>query len=384
MKNFWVLFRGSIALALATCMTCPPALALVTLNEGHDRINVSASMGITHDSNVFAQNGGKGDFMYSTGFTAEYTRRAGWIGVNANMAISGGHYGRLRGQDFSDPTFSVELTKQTGRTTGSITINAARESRADAAVNTRTSSWNYNYGANYHYHIGGTYDLSGGMGYAERKYSDAALYTNLQTFNTSVDLVKVITSDRDMLLGYRYRYSDTSRNTSTTDHNFSLGVHGKVIRGINGSIRFGYQFRAPHGAATPGSTGGQFHAWSASGSTSYSINKKLSLSGSISKDFSTTATNSTVDSLVMSLEGQYAFNSHLGFSATIGNGVSTFLDGTANNRKDTYLTGSVSSSYSFSERLHLGLSYLWFQNWSTLNFADFDRSSWSFSASTRW
>ena len=35
-----------------------------------------------------------------------------------------------------------EFTKQTGRTTGSLSLSASRESRADAAVNLRSTSWN--------------------------------------------------------------------------------------------------------------------------------------------------------------------------------------------------------------------------------------------------
>src|SRR5256885_5131972 len=56
------------------------------------------------------------------------------------------------------------------------------------------------------------------------------------------------------------------------------------------SVRVGYQFRSPHGrrsvTATPEK---RFDSWSAAGSASYAINKKTSITGSLSKDFSTTA-----------------------------------------------------------------------------------------------
>lgn len=387
MNRVWPYLRASTALVLAASMACPPARALVTLNDGHDKIYVTLSAGVSHDSNVFAQNGGKGDYLYTSGFSADYQRRAGWIGVNATMGISGAHYGSFSNQDYSDPSFSLELSKQTGRTTGAITISAARESRADAAVNTRNTYWNFSYGGNFHYHIVGTWDLSGGASYSDREYQDEIAFANLKTIATNVDLIKVVSAERDVMLGYRYRYSETSRLTSSDDHNFSVGVHGKVIPGINGSIRFGYQFRSPHGhkaGATTSNPNKDFQSWSSSGSVSYAINKKINLAGSLSKDFSTTATDSAVDNLVASLDAQYAFTSRIAFTSSIGTGTTKFLDNAGPARHDTYLTGSFGASYGFSEHLKFNLSYLWFRNWSSLNFADFVRSSWSLGASSHW
>src|ERR1035437_3813113 len=136
----WREFRALLALLLAVIIGCAPAHALVTLNfnDVHDHVYMTATLGATHDSNVTASNGGQGDFVYSTGLQAEYTRRAGWIGVNANMAVNSSHFATLKGEDFSNPSFGVEFTKQSGRTTGALTLSAARLSRADSALNVRT------------------------------------------------------------------------------------------------------------------------------------------------------------------------------------------------------------------------------------------------------
>ena len=154
---------------LAACVACPPARALVTLNDSHDHIFVSTSFGVSHDSNVFASNGSPGDYVYSTGVTADYSRRAGWIGVNASVAMSASRFGKVKNQNFSNPNYSLELTKQSGRTTGSFTLSGARESRADASVNLRTDSWNYNAGLNYKYPIIERFTLSGALGYSSHK-----------------------------------------------------------------------------------------------------------------------------------------------------------------------------------------------------------------------
>jgi hypothetical protein len=387
-------FRAFIALLLAANLACPPLHALVSLNDSHDKIYVTGSFGVSHDSNVFAAQGSAGDFVYSSGLTAEYARRAGWIGVNGSISVSGGRYGTIRGQDFNDPSLSLEFTKQTGRTTGSITLAAARESRADAAVNTRTSSWNYNGGLNARYHLSGTYDLTAQFAYSQRKYLDDTLYTNLSSYSAGFDLFHVLSTERDIIAGYRYRYSDTTRNTGSADHAFTAGVHGKVVRGVNGTLRLGYQFRETTGAVKKPTT---FSSWTANGTLGYALTKRLTLSGNIAKDFSTTASDASVDTLSASLEASYALNSHWSFSAN-GSWTDTQFLGESGrvlialtpipvfgpNRHDNSVSASLSANYSLNEHLKTAFSYSWFRNWSTIQFADFDRSSWSLTLSSRW
>ncbi len=200
---------------------------------------MSGSFGVAHDSNVFSASNGAGDFIYSSEVNTKHSRRAGWIGLNANVAIPAGHFGVIRGQDFNDSSIGVELTKQTGRTTGSLTQHAARESRADAAVNTRVFSWNYSAGLNTKYHIAGNYDLAGQFGLSLHKYADETVFSNLASYSAGLDLFHVLSTERHVILGYRYRLSETSRDTNSADHAFTGGVHGKVLRGISGTLRAG-------------------------------------------------------------------------------------------------------------------------------------------------
>lgn len=388
-------FRALLATVLAACIACPPAHALVALNEGHDRIYVTGSFSVSHDSNVFATPTADADYIYSSSLVAEYTRRAGWIGVNGVVSMNLGSFVHLKSQNFSDPNFSLELTKQNGRTTGAINLSAARESRADPAVNSRTSTWNYNAGLNVRYRISGTYDLAGQFGYNQRKYSDETLYTNLSTYSAGLDLFHVFSTERDLILGYRYRYGETSHNTSSTDQSLSLGVHGKIVRGVNGTLRVGYQYRTPHGQVTLGES--SYQSWTASGSATYAINKKANIVLTLAKDFSTTATDSSVDVLTASIDGQYAYNSHWSTTSSFAWGSTQFLglNGRAvldpgppiifgPERHDDYLSWNTTLSYSMNEHLKISLTYLWFKNWSTSSFSDFVRTSWGASLTSRW
>lgn len=383
-----------MAVALAASIAGAPARALVSLNEGHDKIYVNAAVSVGHDSNVFANHDSPADTVYSTAVSADYARRAGWIGVNANVAVNSSRFGSVKGQDFDNPSFNLEFTKQTGRTTGALSLSAARESRADAAVNVRSTSWNVPVGLHFKYPVTGTYTVAGALGYSSRRYVNEAVFASLVTYDAAVDVLHMLSTERDMIAGYRYRFNDTSRNTSSVDHGFSLGLSGRLIRGVMGNLRLGYQTRLLRGI--PGGNK-QFDSWTASGSSSYAISKKFSLHGTLAKDFSTTATDSSVDNTTATLDAQYAYNSRWTVAGSASVGDSRFLGETGRvvisagpppllgvQRHDNYLSWTASLNYSMNEHLKAALAYAWFENWSSYSYADFVRASWSLTISTRW
>lgn len=389
----WRNTRAATAVLLAALQACPVAHALVSLNDGHDRIYVSGSATVSHDSNVFASRDSAGDYVYSTSLSAEYARRAGWIGVNGSVGVSSSKFATLEGQDFANPSFGLEFVKQSGRTTGSLTLGATRQSRADAAVNTRVESWNYNAGLGFRYPITGAFTLSGNTGYSNTLYSGSPLFSDLATYSLGLDLFHIFTTERDLVGGYRYRHGQTSRSTSFTDHSFSTGVTGRIIKGVNGSLRVGYQLRVPHGGVSTE----ELSSWTASGSATYALNKKITLTGTLGKDFATTATDSFVDSLTTALALQYAYSSKWSAAGSVAYGDNRFLGESGRvilslgpppvlgpERHDSYLSWDASISYSLNEHLKMSFGYTWYKNWSTVAFADFERAGYSFTISSRW
>lgn len=403
--NYWRELRAGLALLLAVSLACAPAHALVTLNDSHDHIFVTGTFGVSHDSNIFASQNSAGDFVFTEGLTAEYTRRAGWIGVNATVAVGAAQYGKLKTENYKNPSYSMELTKQSGRTTGSFTLSGARESRADSAINIRSNSWNYATGLNFKYPVNERFTVSGSLNYASRKYIERTNLANLSTYAVNTDVFYILTNERDLVGGYRYRYSQTSKNTSSTDQAVTAGVSGRVITGINGSFRVGYQTRTPHGNDGSGKRdNSSYSGLTASSAVSYSFNRKLSLNGTLSKDYSTTATDTSTDSTTAGLDLTYAYSAHWNFMLGSGWGDTRFLgekgrivlkagDSTVTppipdilgvNRHDNYATWSFTAAYSLNEHFKVNFAYSWFENWSTVAFADFIRNSWSVSLSSRW
>ena len=396
-------FRAAAAALAPLVLAAVPARALVTLNDGTDKIYVSGSWSMGYDTNISASSDNTADTTTSASMSLEYQRRAGLIGVNANVNFALNRFLKNTTYDNLNPTYSLEFDKSSGRTTGTLNLNAVRSSQTDAAVNLYTTSWNYTASLNVHYPVIDRYSLAGSFTYGLLDYTETSgqPLDNLASYSSSLSLFYILSEERDLFAAYNYSYGASSANTSTVDDGLSLGVHGKIIWEINGSLSVGYMVRSPHGVpdnvTTPqgvpdaGTTPqGSYSDLTASASANWNVNRKLALSGSLSKAFSTTATNATTDTLASLLTATYAVNARLSPGAGIGGGETRFfgpaglLSGTDQERRDYYFTWNASVSYTFIQRLNASLSYAYFKNWSSLGFATFVRNSLTLSLSTHW
>ncbi len=378
---------------LAVAWLAVPAKALVTLNDGTDKIYVSGSFSMGYDTNIGADSSNTADFTTGGSVGIEYQRRAGLIGVNANVNFTVSHYLKNTLYDATNPTYSLEFDKNTGRTTGTLGFNAVRSSQEDATVNLHTESWNYNANLNVKYPVIDRYSLSESFNYGLLDYVQKGNQplVNLSTLSSSTSLYYVLSEERDLSATYRYRFEQSSSNTSTTDNALTFGVSGKVFWEINGSINIGWQIRTPSGTPESGvPLTGSFEDWTASGSLTWALNRKVTFTSSLSNDYATTATDATTETTAVTLDATYAYNAKISINANTGVGENRFLGpgglitGTDIERRDYYFTYGAGTGYSFGERLKLSLSYTYFKNWSNLSFAAFTRNSVTLSLSTRW
>lgn len=370
----WLLTGSTVALFGAA-----DSFALFKFNEGRDQIYITGTASVGYDSNIFSSREAEGDFLISSSLLLEYARRAGLIGVNANIGWNLGSFASNASEDFSNPTMGLEFTKTTGRTTGSITLNASRQSKADANINQRTDSWNYNAGIQLKYPVIERYSIAGGVGYGLLDYVDnGAGLVDLSTYTANADLFYTYSSQRDLIAGYRIRESETSNGGSTTDHAFTVGVSGKIASKLNGTVRVGYQIR------TENDTGQMYDSYTMSASTTWSVNKRFTLTGTLSKDFSTTATDSTIDAFSANLDAQYVLNYRWSLYSGIGGGYSDFLNGLDQDREDYYFTWNVGVAYNLNDHFKASLTYSFFQNWSNRSTSSFTRNSITLSVSSRW
>lgn len=371
------------ALLLGGPAAVPRAFALIRLDNDRNHVDVTGSFTTGFSSNIGASAAGSSDNYYSAEVGAQYLRRAGLIVMDASVGLSATSYAKNSGENFRDPSFKVNFKKQSGRTTGGLQLSAARESRADTAANIRNQSWSYDASLDAKYPmLNGRYAFTASVGASLRDFADNNTLADQKSLSSSLDFYYIL-NERSLLAGYRFRQESTSLSTGSRDHSVTAGISGPLLFRLNGMLRMGYQVRVPYGLTAGRST---YTGWTANGSSTWEVTKRLDFSGQLSRDLSTTSTNISVDTLGGSIQGQYRFNIQTAFSASTGVTRTRFLDGGgAGNRLDTAWNWEVAAHRSiFKEHIQLSVSYSFFRNWSSSSFSSFDRKNLTFTASAKY
>jgi hypothetical protein len=349
------------------------AFALLNLDGSRNQVFVFSSASFAYNSNIFSDSTARGDYSVTGEAGIELKRRAGIIAVDCTIKLAYQSYAKYTADNALNPSFYIEFSKTTGRTTGSLTVNAYRESRSDSAVNLLTQSWNVPLGLNIKYPLNDKFYVTSQTGYLERRFIDNTALANYRDYTESVDVYYVYTSKLDLDAGYRIRASSTSIGRDTYDHWFDFGATGGLMAKLSGSIRFGYQIRELKG-------GGSFGQFNALAALNWPVTRKLTLSSQISRDFNTIATGDSVDATSFALRANFAFTRKADMECGITYGRNLFLGG---KRQDDFFSWDVSGGYKLNDHLRLAASYNYLQNWSALNFSDFTRHGFSFDISSR-
>ncbi len=357
----------------------PSSWALLNIDGSRNQVFVFGGVTFNYSNNMFAEPVGRGDYTISAQAGIELKRRAGIIAVNAVAKLDFVRYGKYNQENAINPNFSLELNKTTGRTTGSITISAYRETRSDSAVNLRTSSWNFPIGLNIKYPVNDKFYATLASGYLHRSYSNSQTLVDYSDFSEGVDLYYVYTSKLDLIGGYRLRVATTSTEGRTVDHWFNLGATGGLFAKLSGTIRIGYQFRN-----VTGNGGERFDHLNAQGSLGWPITRKLTLNLQLNRDFNTIATGFSVDSSSLALNSTYIFSRKIDFNLATAVGLNEFLGLNQAGRRDTFFSWDAGVRYKMNEHWQLGAGYTYFRNWSSLSYSAFSSHGFSLDVTSRY
>lgn len=375
------------AAVAAAAMFAPSSSALVSLEDGKDHLFVDGSVQVGYDSNVFANAQSGGSLVYQGTLGVDFTRRAGWIGVNATASLNWARYGNFRNQDYVDPKLTAEFTKQTGRTTGSITLSVQREDRADVTVNTRDVSWNYDAGLNFEYPVIERYSIAGSFTYDHVDYLDQQLFTNLTTYTENLYLYYILNEQRDFFMNYRLRYSDEETGDFDVDNALSAGINGKVYGPFNGSVQAGYETRSMHGGIDNGATFGDL---TLTGAATWNMNRRMTLTSNVSRDYSTTATAQSLEStsggLVfqdsLTAKASVMLSGEVGENRFLGN--EGLLAAGGKRRVDDFYDLDAAYFYTINQHIKISLSYSYYRSYSTLAYAEFPRQQVDMGLQSHW
>jgi hypothetical protein len=370
--------RRILGLWVAAAAMTPPAKALLELNDGRDKVAVTAGYGLSYDSNLFAHSGGAGDYNQSLSIGANYTRRAGLIAVNASIGVSTGRFNKYTDEDFTNPTCQLEFSKDRGRLTGSISLSAQRESRSDAAVNIRADSWNYDGSLKLRYPINDRYYFGSLSDFSLADYINTTSLFNLSSYSEAIDVYYRYTSKLDLMGGYRIRVGGAAGGSDTVDNALTFGATGGILPKLSGTVRLGYQWRNETGTG-----GGSYSSVTSSVSLGWPITKRVSLGFGASKDFSTTATDVSVDTTGFNLSAGLKPFGTINLSTGVGYTTSSFLGPKGAGRRDRALSLTASSSVAFTTHISASISYAFSVNHSNVAYSDFARHTASFTLSAR-
>lgn len=361
---------------LALLLPQQSVFALLNIDGTRNQIFVFGNASIAYDSNIFSGATAEDDYIFNASVGAELKRRAGLIAVNARAVLDYQKFTTFSDQTAWNPSFYLELNKSSGRTTGALTINAYRSSKADSAVNLRTQTWNFPVGLNLKYPVNDKFFLTSQSSYLKRSYVDAVQLLDYTDYAQSLDLFYVFTSKLDLFASYRFRLGQTDLS-STFDHNFGLGFDGAILSKLRGNVRLGYQLREID------STGEDFGQISVAASLFWNVTRKLTFTGTIARDFTTTAIGGSVDTFSALLRSSYVFTRRFSVDAGVGYGRNKFLGGAQVGRQDDFISADVGTSFVLNEHFKFSASYNYLKNWSTVSFSDFIRTGYSFDVATR-
>lgn len=387
--------RSGSAGLFALLATAPSAHALLRLNDGRDQVYVTAYAGVGYDTNIFTSKNAESDLVVSGGAGMEYSRKAGLIGVNGSLGWNFGSFATFSSENFLNPSASLEFSKGTGRTTGSLQLNSTRDSRADPTVGLRTESWSYGANLNLRYPVIERYSIAGNAGWSRVDYQDEGInFSDIDTYTLGGDLFYTWRSDRDLVGGYRYRTSSAQFQSTSFDHSFYGGLSGRILSKLSGSARLGWSTRTVEypGPVAESTNDGLYVSLSGT----WPVSQRISVTLTLLQDFSTSSSNFETQTSSADLMAQFAHTSKLTSNVSMGVGTTEFISGfspstgvptdgfNGSARSDYYITLGCGVSYSFNEHYTASVSYTYYQNFSNLARFEFFRQSISASLSARW
>jgi hypothetical protein len=339
----------------------------LVFNEGRDQVFINASLSFGYNSNVFDQKIAQGSPSATLAYSANYVRRSGVISVNATAAFTYDQFSSVKGQNVLDPNLSLVLAKGIGRTTGSLEFDAKRESQPDPDVNDRPISWNYSGTLNLRYPVNERYYLTSATDFNDVVYDNRVLFSDQDSYGENLGINYIYDSKLDLFGNYRVRTSDTPA-VSEFDQSAIIGANGTLLPKLSGTVSIGEERTESH---TKGIGDTTYDDLTSSVNLYWRYSRLLSLNGSVSKDFSITATDIQVDTTSESVSADASLGHRWRTNAGVTHVGTDFLGIPGANRRDSLWEFSANVGTGITTHIRVNLGYLYEINYSTLSTAEF-------------
>jgi hypothetical protein len=362
----------SLALAGALITAVPTAFSLGKIGRG--TLNVSASLNVEYDTNIFG-NAVEVDDM-SAIFTPglSYNRAVGTISTTAQFGVRSISFTDTSGQDSIDPylnaTFNMDRDVK-GKV--SAAFNYARTTEANELLLTRTESDEFsgNFRVDYFYS-----DKTGVRMDTAFRVSDfsTAGFGDVQSTSLGGGLLYRYSQKLTADLSYSYspekvvRSQIATSNPNSDNHRISLGLEGELRPKVNGSISIGSVSREFD-------IGGSDQAMLVSSNLAWTASEKTTWNLIVSNNFDTTAGSESAEIFMATLAVRQALNQKISISGSVTHSESTLdqLPGPVT-RTDEALLFNASVNYRLNDHYNAsgGISHR--ISTSTLALAEYERT----------
>jgi len=336
-------------------------------NEGRDQVFINASISFGYNSNVFDQKIARGSPSGTLAYSANYVRRSGIISVNATAAFTYDQFSSVKGQNILDPDLSLVLAKGIGRTTGSLTFTAKRESQPDPQVNDRPISWDYSSALSLRYPVNERYYLTSATDVSTTRYNNRTLFSDLQSYGEDLGVNYIFDSKLDLFGAFRVRTSDT-KAISEFDQSVILGANGTLLPKLSGTLSVGGERSE---SSTKGAGTAVYDDLTSAVNLYWRYSRVLSFNGSVSKDFAITATDiqtdTTSEGVSMDASLGHRWRTNLGMTH-VG---TDFLGAAGAGRRDSLWEFTANVGTGLTTHIRVNLGYLYEINTSTLSSVEF-------------
>ena len=362
----------SLAIAGVCLTVVPTAYSLGKIGRG--TINVSATLNVEYDSNIFA-NAGKVDDMAAI-FTPgiSYSRSVGTISTSAKLGVRSISFTDTSGQDSFDPFVSLTLNvdrAQKGKVNASFSY--ARTTQANEQLLTRTESDEFRGSAGIDYYYS---DKTGVRLNTQFRVSDfaSAGFGDVESQGVGGGLLYRYSPKLTANLSYAYSPEKSVNspnllsNPNSKNHRISLGLEGELRPKVNGSISLGTATRSFD-------IGGSDQTMLLATKLSWSASEKTSWNITASNNFDTTPGAESAEIFLATLGIQHALTAKLSYTGSIGHQEST-LDQKPGpvTRSDTALLLSSALTYRLNDFYSAAFRVTHRVNTSTLALAEYERS----------
>lgn len=340
-------------------------------NEGRDQVFINASISFGYNSNVFDQKIARGSPSGTLAYSANYVRRSGVISVNATAAFTYDQFSSVKGQNILDPDLTLILTKGIGRTTGSLSFAAKRESQPDPDVNARPISWDYSSALNLRYPVNERYYLTSATDVASTRYDNRTLFSDLQSYGEDMGVNYIFDSKLDLTGAYRVRTSYT-RGITEFDQSVIVGANGTLLPKLSGSVSIGGE---RSDARTKGAGDAVYDDLTSAVNLYWRYSRVLSFNASASKDFSITATDIQTDTTSVGTSVDASLGHRWRTNLGVTHVATDFLGAAGAGRRDSLWEFNANVGTGLTTHIRVNLGYLYEVNYSTLSSVEFTDQS---------